>query len=90
MSGKKVSFTGHLSSKSVIPFAQTVIRLVGDVEVNPGPGGSSFQCGLCEIDVNWSNGGIACKHCGVWYHTGLAKFDWKVVAHYYSNLVAQQ
>ena len=23
MSGKKVSFTGHLSSKSVIPFAQT-------------------------------------------------------------------
>ena len=46
----------------------TLLLLAGDVEVNPGPGGSSFPCGLCEIDANWLNGGIACEHCDVWYH----------------------
>ena len=46
----------------------TLLLLVGDVEVNSGQGGYSFPCGLCEIDANWSNGGIACEHCDVWYH----------------------
>ena len=44
----------------------TQLLLARDVEVNPGPGGSSFLCGLCEIDANWSNGGIACEHCDDW------------------------
>ena len=48
------------------------LLLAGDVEVNPGPGGSSFPCGLCEMDANWSNGGIACEHCDVWYHRDCA------------------
>ena len=54
--------TGNYSNKLLIV---TLLLLAGDVEVNPGPGGSSFPCGLCEIDTNWSNGGIACEHCDV-------------------------
>ena len=29
-----------------------LLLIAVDVEVNPGPGGSSFQCGLCEIYAN--------------------------------------
>ena len=46
---------GNYSNKLLIV---TLLLLAGDVEVNPGPGGSSFPCGLCDIDANWSNGGI--------------------------------
>ena len=56
---------GNYSNKLLIV---TLLLLAGVVEVNPGPGGTSFPCGLCEIDANWSNGGIACDHCDVWYH----------------------
>ena len=51
----------------------TLLLLAGDVEVNPGPGGSSFPCGLCEIYAIWSNGGIACEHCDEWYHMDCAR-----------------
>ena len=60
---------GNYSKKLLIV---TLLLLAGDVEINPGPGGSSFLCGLCEIDANWSNGGIACEHCDVWYHRDCA------------------
>ena len=53
---------GDYSNKLLIV---TLLLLAGDVEVNPGPGCSSFPCGLCEIDANWSNGGIACEHYDV-------------------------
>ena len=63
---------GNYSNKLLIV---TLLVLAGDVEVNPGPGGSSFPCGLCEIDANWSNEGIACKHCDVWYHRDCARLN---------------
>ena len=53
---------GNYYSKLLIV---TLLLLAGDVEVNPGPGGSFFPCVLCEMYDNWSNGGIACKHCDV-------------------------
>ena len=56
---------GNYSNKLLIV---TLLLLAGDVEVSPGPGGSSFPRGLCEIDANWSNRGIACEHCDVWCH----------------------
>ena len=28
---------------------------------------------LCEIDANWSNGGISCEHCDAWYHGDCAR-----------------
>ena len=41
---------GNYSNKLLIV---TLLLLAGDVEVNPGPGGSSFPCGLCEMMVEW-------------------------------------
>ena len=50
---------GNYSNRLLIV---TLLLLAGNVEVNPGPGGSSFLCGLCEIDANWSNRSITCEH----------------------------
>ena len=63
---------GNYSNKLLIV---TLLLLAGDVEVNPGPGWSSFPCGLCDIDANWSNGGISCEHCDVWYHWDCARLN---------------
>ena len=30
---------------------------------------------MCEIDANWSNGGIACEHCDIWYHRDCARLN---------------
>ena len=65
----------------------TLLLLAGDVEVNPGPGGSSFPCGLCEIDANWSNGGIACKHCDVWYNRDCARLNLSSFTSLHSSMV---
>ena len=48
----------------------TVLSLAGDIETNPGQEvvQNTFPCRLCEVDANWSNGGIACESCDVWYH----------------------
>ena len=55
----------------------TVLLLAGDIETNPGPEvvQNTFPCGLCEVDANWSNGGIACESCDVWYHRSCADLN---------------
>ena len=63
---------GNYSNKLLIV---TLTLIARDVEVNPGPGGSSFPCGLCEINAIWSNGGIACEHRDVWYHRDYARLN---------------
>ena len=63
---------GNYSNKLLIV---ALLILAGDVEVNPGPEGSSFPCGLCEIYANRSNGGIACEHCDVWYHRDCTRLN---------------
>ena len=52
----------------------TVLLLAGDIETNPGPEvvQNTFPCGLCVVDANWSEGGIACESCDVWYHRSCA------------------
>ena len=70
-----VSGGGDVCVNSNTLLIVTLLLLAGDVEVNPGPGGSSLPCGLCEIDANWSNGGIACEHCDVWYHRDCAHLN---------------
>ena len=30
---------------------------------------------ICEVDANWSNGGIACESCDVWYHRSCADLN---------------
>ena len=55
----------------------TVLLLAGDIETNPGPEvvQNTFPCGLCEVDANWSNSGIACESCDVWYHRSCADLN---------------
>ena len=55
------------------PRPRTVILLMlilcGDVELNPGPGNSSYYpCGFCERKVSWSDKGVCCDDCSLWYH----------------------
>ena len=47
-------------------------------EPNPGPSHvsqpqadneSHFPCGTCDVTVSWSERGVACDTCGIWYHT---------------------
>ena len=55
----------------------TLLLLSGDVETNPGPDSTSstFPCGHCEVDANWTNGGIACDNCDIWYHRDCADMN---------------
>jgi hypothetical protein len=41
-----------------------------DKEINPGPHNSSrqYQCGTCDITVDWEDKGIICEICDQWYH----------------------
>ena len=49
--------------------AVLLILLSGDIQLNPGPGNQSiFPCGTCDIPVTWSQEGVCCNNCSVWYH----------------------
>ncbi|CAG2200637.1 unnamed protein product [Mytilus edulis] len=46
-----------------------LILLANDIQQNPGPGNRSvFPCGVCEVPVSWSQVGVCCNNCSVWYH----------------------
>ena len=46
-----------------------LILMAGDIQMNPGPGNrSTFPCGTCDIPVTWSQEGVCCNNCSVWYH----------------------
>ena len=46
-----------------------LLLLAGDIQMNPGPGNRSvFPCGTCDIPVTWSQEGVCCNNCSVWYH----------------------
>ncbi|CAG2194787.1 unnamed protein product [Mytilus edulis] len=46
-----------------------LILLANDIQQNPGPGNrSDFPCGVCEVPVSWSQVGVCCNNCSVWYH----------------------
>ena len=46
-----------------------LLLLAGDIQMNPGPGNRSvFPCGCCDIPVTWSQEGVCCNNCSVWYH----------------------
>ena len=49
--------------------AVLLILLAGDIQMNPGPENCSvFPCGTCDIPVTWSQEGVCCNNCSVWYH----------------------
>ena len=64
-----------VSKHSKLLVMTLLLLLAGDVETNLGPDStlsSSFPCGLCGVDANWLNGGIACENCDRWYHKSCA------------------
>ena len=51
-------------------FILLMLILGGDVEINPGHGAkSTFCCGYCDLAINWSQKGICCDDCSLWFHT---------------------
>ena len=46
---------------------------------------NTFPCGLCEVDANWSEGGIACESCDVWYHRSCADLNMSSFNHLASS-----
>ena len=42
--------------------------LCGDIEANPGPAAPVCPCAMCDFPVIWSQEGIACDGCDIWYH----------------------
>ncbi|XP_053403025.1 uncharacterized protein LOC128558204 [Mercenaria mercenaria] len=46
-----------------------LLLLSGDIQTNPGPGNASIcPCGVCDIPVTWSQAGVCCDNCGLWFH----------------------
>ena len=59
-----------VKSKTVLIYIFTLlISQSTNVEVNPGPVVSQYPCGYCNLEVTWSQKGIYCEECGIWYHT---------------------
>ena len=54
------------SHRSIISL---MLFICGDVEMNPGPGNSSiYPCGFCDCKVSWTDKGVCCDDCSIWYH----------------------
>ena len=47
-----------------------IMMMCGDVEMNPGPARPAdiFPCGFCDLAVSWSEHGVQCDGCSVWFH----------------------
>ena len=46
-----------------------ILLLAGDVELNPGPEDVYiFPCGHCNRPVTWSQQGVCCDDCSIWFH----------------------
>ena len=63
------------------PSHRTIISLMlficGDVEMNPGPGNSSiYPCGFCDCKVLWTDKGVCCDDCSIWYHKSCISMPW--------------
>ena len=48
-----------------------ILIMCGDVELNPVPRRPAdiFPCGLCDLAVSWSEHGVQCDSCEMWFHT---------------------
>ena len=65
--GKQTHFQALIKEKRSLVIL--LLLLAGDIQMNPGPGNRSvFPCGICDIPVTWSQKGVCCNNCSVWYH----------------------
>ena len=64
-----------LKLKSFDKFYQTLLRLSGDIALNPGP--VPYPCSKCQVNVGRDS--ILCTQCNMWIHRlcegGLSKAD---------------
>ncbi len=59
-----------------------VLMMSGDIQLNPGPAAKDvFPCGYCQLGVSWSNSGVACEDCDVWYHRSCADLNLSEYSH---------
>ena len=62
----------HLSaqqpSKTHYTLYISLILIMHDIELNPGPRSPKFPCGICRKAVKSSQCGVACDTCNIWYH----------------------
>ena len=73
VSAKKNKFTYHDKNRLVPLYLCTLILLLSySPEPNPGPAApqndSHYPCGTCDVSVSWSEKGVACDTCGIWFH----------------------
>ena len=63
----------HLSAQQPSKIHNTLyislILIMHDIELNPGPRSPKFPCGICHKAVKSSQCGVACDTCNIWYHT---------------------
>ena len=47
----------------------SLLLIMHDIELNPGPRSPKFPCGICHKAVTSSQCGDACDTCNTWHHT---------------------
>ena len=47
----------------------SLILIMHDIELNPGPRSPKFLRGICHKAVTSSQCGVACDACNIWHHT---------------------
>ena len=47
----------------------SLILIMHDIEINPGPRSPKFPCGICHKAVTSRQCGVACDTCDTWHHT---------------------
>ena len=57
-----------LKNSNIRIITHTALTLSGDIQLNPGPCSTIYPCGICEHPVTWSDVGLCCDGCNIWYH----------------------
>ena len=53
-----------------------LLLVAGDIAKNPGPAtGAMFPCGVCQLQVSWTQKAVACDNCDVWHHKTCASMN---------------
>ena len=45
-----------------------LIATSNDIQLNPGPSSTTYNCGTCDLPVTWQDKAIMCDTCNQWYH----------------------
>ena len=71
---KPLALAHHKKRLSNLYLCTLLLLLSYAPEPNPGPSStygadvSHYPCGTCDVSVSWTEKGVACDTCGIWYH----------------------